>query len=116
MYLNHHAVQIVKTNHHSVSIDHHLLKEKYNLITEYFETEKYEKVIPLIRHILFHFEYSNSQKNLYYWLAVSLSHLQRHQEAMEEIGECLNLYPGFEEGQLFIASLHFRSKSFKKAI
>ena len=55
MYSYSYLVQMIKTNHHSVSIDQHLLKEKYNLIKDLFESQQYEKIIPLIKHIIFHF-------------------------------------------------------------
>ncbi len=78
MYSHFEVVQAIKTNHHSVSIDHHLLKEKYNLIQELFENQQFEKVAPLARHIIPHFEYSNAQKNLYFWLATSLNRLHKY--------------------------------------
>ena len=69
-------VQMSKSNHHSVSLDLHLLNEKYNTIKEMFEAEKYDKVIPMIKHVILQFEYSNAQKNLYYWLTIAL--MQNH--------------------------------------
>ena len=95
MYHTLHTVP-AKTHHYSVSIDQHLLKEKYAAAKELFEVGKYERLVPVARHIVRHFEYSNAQKNLYYWLAVSLMHLHKYEEAVEEMTECLAVYSNFQ--------------------
>jgi TolA-binding protein len=74
-----------KTHHHSVSIDQHLLKEKYGAAKELFEGGQYDRLVPVARHIIRHFEYSNAQKNLYYWLGASLMHQHKYEEAVEEL-------------------------------
>jgi tetratricopeptide (TPR) repeat protein len=44
-----------KTHHYSVSIDQHLLKEKFAAAKELYEAGKYERLIPVARHIIRHF-------------------------------------------------------------
>jgi Tfp pilus assembly protein PilF len=100
----------VKTHHYSVSLDQHLLKEKYAAAKELFDAAKYDRLVPVARNIIRHFEYSNAQKNLYYWLAVSLMHQHKYEEAVEEMTECLNVYSNFQEGFLCLACSYLRLK------
>lgn len=104
-----------KTHHYSVSIDQHLLKEKYAAAKELFETGKYDRLVPVVRHIIRHFEYSNAQKNLYYWLGVSLMHQRKYEEAVEEMSECLSVYSNFQEGFLCLACSYLRLKRYRLA-
>lgn len=69
----------------------------------------------MARHIIRHFEYSNAQKNLYYWLAVSLMHQRKYEEAVEEMTECLAVYSNFQEGFLCLACSYLRLRRFRLA-
>lgn len=114
MYKLYHA-DPARSRHHSVSMDQHLLKEKYAAAKDLFETGKYERLVPVARHIMKHFDYSNAQKNLYYWLAVALLQLRKYEEAVEEMTECLSIYSNFQEGFLCLACAYLRLKRYRLA-
>lgn len=74
---------MAKSNNNSISIDKHLIKQKYNNVKELICGQKYLKAIPAIRHILAYCEYSEAQKNLYLWLALSLMKTGKPRQALE---------------------------------
>lgn len=47
---------------------------------------------------------------------MSLGSLHRYEEAVEEITECLNIYPNFEEGFLYNAQMLCKIKNYKLAV
>jgi tetratricopeptide (TPR) repeat protein len=53
---------------------------------------------------------------MYLWLTLSLAHLQRYEEAIEEMCDCLDAYPAFQQGLLLLADLHASLKHFKAAV
>lgn len=81
-----------------------------------FSSQRYEQLLPLARSLLPHFEHSSAQRTLRYWLATSLLQVQRLEEALEEISECLGQYPGFAEGELCLAHIHLKLRNYQTAV
>lgn len=48
------SVNIAKSTNNSVSMDKHMIKQKYDQIKEMFEAENYEKVVFNSKHIMLH--------------------------------------------------------------
>ena len=76
---------MAKSHHHSLSIDHHLLGQRYTHCRELFHGEKWDQLIVVARQIVGRLEEGPEQKNVYYWLAVGLTHRGRIEQAIEEL-------------------------------